>query len=391
MPTWGDGHGAGGIVDVVDARQGNQPRPWRGGRGSASPLQGVGGVSPVRHWCGTGWRHRPRPVGVRRLLTLRPGGSVDPRRWSRQCSCRSPCGRSGTDTPQPAVPNGSRARRAALTMPLGGLAMKQQDHEPHWDECEHDDARVSVSADRWCGEDERPRAARASDAALWGAPKVLTGHALSPAYGAIVRATCAERDDRVHLRQDQSVRIPSSVNVTVERGLDAGDRTAGTSPDSRGSRGTPRTAGSSVRAGRREAGGDAGRWGNPCGDRRAARLAAPPVRHEPAARFRVRGRSRLHSPSESGHGADSGRIGGAAGAGTGGGDPGRVLAGGAGLGGRDRLAARPSGGGARAGAGLSRGGGAAGLGALAEEPDGDGVLAGRDGARARAGRETDWR
>jgi len=70
------------------------------------------------------------------------------------------------DTLQPAVPNGSRARRAALTMPLGGLAMKQQDHEAHWDECEHDDARVSVSADRWCGEDERPRAARASDAAL---------------------------------------------------------------------------------------------------------------------------------------------------------------------------------------------------------------------------------
>ncbi len=70
------------------------------------------------------------------------------------------------DTPQPAVPNGSRARRAALTMPSGGLAMKQQDHEPDWDECEHDDARVSVSADRWCGEDERPRAVRASDAAL---------------------------------------------------------------------------------------------------------------------------------------------------------------------------------------------------------------------------------
>jgi len=241
MPTWGDGHGAGGIVDVVDARQGNQRCPWRGGRGSASPLQGVGGVSPVRHWCGTGWRHRPRPVGVRRCLTLRPGGSVDPRRWSRQCGCRSPCGRSGTmhdraagaageaaphpsmmrrciagatdtghrsvshrppwptragdggpaltgtaswmsehntpltsvaihafalDTPQPAVPNENRVRRAALTMPLGGLAMKQQDHEPHWEECEHDDARVSVSADRWCGEDERPRAARASDAAL---------------------------------------------------------------------------------------------------------------------------------------------------------------------------------------------------------------------------------
>jgi hypothetical protein len=77
-------------------------------------------------------------------------------------------------------------------MPLGGLAMKQQDHEAHWDECEHDDARVSVSVDRWCGEDERPGAVRASDAALWGAPKVLTGHALSPAHGAIVRRSISD-------------------------------------------------------------------------------------------------------------------------------------------------------------------------------------------------------
>jgi hypothetical protein len=87
---------------------------WRGGRGSASPLQGVGGVSPVRHWCGTGWRHRPRPVGVRRCLTLRPGGSADPRRWSRQCGCRSPCGQSGTMHDRAAGAAGEAAPRPSM-------------------------------------------------------------------------------------------------------------------------------------------------------------------------------------------------------------------------------------------------------------------------------------
>jgi hypothetical protein len=42
MPWWGDRPGTGDIVHVVDARHGNLPRPRRGGRGNASPLQGVG-------------------------------------------------------------------------------------------------------------------------------------------------------------------------------------------------------------------------------------------------------------------------------------------------------------------------------------------------------------
>jgi len=66
-------------------RHAGVPRLWRGGRGSASPLQGVGGASPVQRVSPAVAYPRPRPVGVRRCLT---------RRWCAEGS-ESAGGRNG--------------------------------------------------------------------------------------------------------------------------------------------------------------------------------------------------------------------------------------------------------------------------------------------------------
>jgi hypothetical protein len=99
IPRCADRPGTGEIMHVVDTRHGNLPRRWRGGRGNASPLHGVGGRSAAdprpasvggtaplcrgqahaRGWLWISVFVQPPCVGVRRCLTRRPRGLATPR------------------------------------------------------------------------------------------------------------------------------------------------------------------------------------------------------------------------------------------------------------------------------------------------------------------------
>jgi hypothetical protein len=129
MLSWSDGHGTGADVDMVDGRHGNLPRRWRGGRGNASPLHGVGGRSAAD----------PRPVSVGRCSPSCRGQAVPdpPARCGRQTRPRSvwlpwsrdphgdvrrrPCGhaaRSGACRPQQGIPRPTRASASTDSFPV---------------------------------------------------------------------------------------------------------------------------------------------------------------------------------------------------------------------------------------------------------------------------------